>query len=82
MQIGLQRRDRETHRPVRERRRLVELDRHPVEAADVGEPASLDQRFRGRVTIGNGDANGDTVVNVADVFYMINFLFAGGPAPH
>ena len=52
----LQRRDRETHRPVRERRRLVELDRHPVEAADVGVPASLDQRFRGRVTIGNGDA--------------------------
>jgi hypothetical protein len=28
-----------------------------------------------------GDANGDGVVNVADVFYLINFLFAGGPVP-
>jgi hypothetical protein len=29
----------------------------------------------------NGDANGDGVVDVSDVFYLINFLFAGGPAP-
>jgi CSLREA domain-containing protein len=29
----------------------------------------------------NGDANADGVVGVADVFYAINFLFAGGPAP-
>src|SRR5205807_1418021 len=28
-----------------------------------------------------GDVNGDGVVNVADVFYLINFLFAGGPIP-
>jgi virginiamycin B lyase len=28
-----------------------------------------------------GDVNGDGVVNVADVFYTINFLFAGGPEP-
>jgi hypothetical protein len=28
-----------------------------------------------------GDMNGDGVVDVADVFYLINFLFAGGPAP-
>jgi CSLREA domain-containing protein len=28
-----------------------------------------------------GDANGDGVVGIADVFYVINFLFAGGPAP-
>jgi len=28
-----------------------------------------------------GDVNGDGVVNVSDVFYLINFLFAGGPAP-
>ena len=27
------------------------------------------------------DANGDGVVNVGDIFYLINFLFAGGPAP-
>jgi hypothetical protein len=29
----------------------------------------------------HGDVNGDGVVDVADVFYLINFLFAGGPAP-
>jgi hypothetical protein len=28
-----------------------------------------------------GDVNGDGLVNVADVFYLINYLFAGGPAP-
>jgi Putative Ig domain len=28
-----------------------------------------------------GDANGDSAVTVGDVFYLINYLFAGGPAP-
>jgi uncharacterized repeat protein (TIGR01451 family) len=28
-----------------------------------------------------GDVNGDCVVSVLDVFHLINFLFAGGPAP-
>ncbi len=28
-----------------------------------------------------GDANGDGVVTVADIFYLINFLFTGGPPP-
>jgi hypothetical protein len=28
-----------------------------------------------------GDVDGNGVVNVADVFYLINFLFAGGPTP-
>jgi hypothetical protein len=28
-----------------------------------------------------GDANGDEAVDVLDVFYLINFLFAGGAAP-
>jgi len=28
-----------------------------------------------------GDANGDNSVTAADIFYLINFLFAGGPAP-
>jgi hypothetical protein len=28
-----------------------------------------------------GDANGDGTVGVADVFYLINYLFAGGPLP-
>jgi CSLREA domain-containing protein len=29
----------------------------------------------------NGDVNGDGARNVSDVFYLINFLFAGGAAP-
>ncbi|HKC23377.1 MAG TPA: dockerin type I domain-containing protein, partial [Thermoanaerobaculia bacterium] len=29
----------------------------------------------------HGDANGDAVRDVQDVFYLINYLFAGGPAP-
>ena len=29
----------------------------------------------------NGDVNGDSAVNVNDVFYLINRLFAGGAAP-
>jgi dockerin type I repeat protein/beta-propeller repeat-containing protein len=28
-----------------------------------------------------GDINSDGVVNTADLFYLINFIFAGGPAP-
>ena len=28
-----------------------------------------------------GDANGDGAVTVGDIFYLINHLFAGGPAP-
>jgi len=28
-----------------------------------------------------GDANGDGIVNSADVVYLINYLFKGGPAP-
>ena len=28
-----------------------------------------------------GDANGDMVINSADVVYLINYLFEGGPPP-
>ena len=28
-----------------------------------------------------GDVNGDGNVDIGDVFYLINYLFAGGPAP-
>jgi len=28
-----------------------------------------------------GDENGDTLVNVQDVFYLVNHLFSGGPGP-
>jgi hypothetical protein len=32
-------------------------------------------------SVARGDANGDGAVNSADVVYLINYLFAGGPAP-
>ena len=35
----------------------------------------------GRRVCRKGDANGDGLVTVADVFLLINFLFAAGPAP-
>ncbi|HKC24974.1 MAG TPA: GC-type dockerin domain-anchored protein [Thermoanaerobaculia bacterium] len=35
----------------------------------------------GRTVCVHGDATGDGVVDVSDVFYLINSLFAGGPAP-
>jgi hypothetical protein len=28
-----------------------------------------------------GDANGDGIINSADVVHLINYLFVGGPAP-
>jgi hypothetical protein len=31
--------------------------------------------------IPSGDVNGDGMVDVADVFFLINFLFASGPLP-
>jgi CSLREA domain-containing protein len=57
-----------------------------------GNPLSSDQRgvarpLGGRCDIGAfeveqiGDANGDGAVDVSDVFYLINFLFAGGGVP-
>ena len=38
------------------------------------------------IAVGNspllrGDTNGDGAVTVADVFYLVNYLYAGGPAP-
>jgi hypothetical protein len=47
----------------------------------VGSPVSLDvfrRRFSGVVP---GDVDGSGVVDIADVFYLINFLFASGPLP-
>jgi hypothetical protein len=66
---------------------------HPSGCVDpVGTPLTTDQRGVKR-PIGAacdlgafeaepiGDANGDGVVGVSDVFYVINYLFAGGAPP-
>jgi hypothetical protein len=58
----------------------------------LGAPLTIDQRGSkrpqgARCDIGayergpGGDANGDGLVDVADVFFLINYLFAGGPLP-
>jgi len=36
---------------------------------------------RTNATPPKGDANGDTVVDVQDVFYLLNYIYSGGPAP-
>ena len=43
--------------------------------ADAQASARLDQTFC------EADPNGDGAVTVADVFYLINYLFAGGSPP-
>jgi hypothetical protein len=59
---------------------------------ELGATFTTDQRgskrpLNGRCDIGafelgpSGDVNGDGIVDVQDVFYLINFLFAGGPPP-
>jgi hypothetical protein len=32
--------------------------------------------------MGGGDANGDGVIDPADIFYLVNYLFTGGPQPY
>jgi len=54
-----------------------------VAVATSGQVYIADQNnhaIRVGVVGGSGDANGDGVTTVGDVFYLINFLFAGGPA--
>ncbi len=37
--------------------------------------------FRNVTFAPSGDLDGSCTVEVGDVFYLINFLFAGGPSP-
>ena len=37
--------------------------------------------YVGVTFVQRGDANGDAVINVSDVVYLINYLFIGGPEP-
>jgi hypothetical protein len=49
----------------------------------AGPPASCPDWMSSRTSAAppKGDMNGDLVVNAADVFYLVNYLFIGGPAP-
>jgi len=37
--------------------------------------------FKALVAVSHGDANNDSRINVADVNYLVNYLFKGGPQP-
>jgi photosystem II stability/assembly factor-like uncharacterized protein len=61
----------------------------PAHAAAAVDVVVTNPSSAGSATLGgaftyvpeNGDANGDGTIDVADVFYLINALFASGPAP-
>jgi hypothetical protein len=70
----------------------VSNNRYPRVAASGGgfvvawqrlpdDPINTDTGVYAKRYPGQGDINGDGKTDVADVFYLINFLFAGGPAP-
>jgi len=42
---------------------------------------TFNHTIRRAVVTRDGDTNGDGVINVADIVYLINHLFAGGPQP-
>ena len=58
------------------------------EVSDFGAPSVVEagiDDFRVRVyecgEVVRGDANGDGVIDIADVMYLINYLFIGGAPP-
>ncbi len=42
---------------------------------------SLHVPNRGEVLFACGDANSDAAIDIADVVFLINYIFSGGPAP-
>jgi hypothetical protein len=44
-------------------------------------PGEVDSFFYNVPWYLSGDANGDWMVTSADVVYLLNYLFVGGPAP-
>jgi photosystem II stability/assembly factor-like uncharacterized protein len=59
---------------------IYDLRFHPV-TRDLFAATYGRGMFRSSPLGAHGDVNGDGDVNVADVFYLINYLFASGPAP-
>jgi hypothetical protein len=49
----------------------------------VGAPASCPDWSSSRTVAStpDGDTNGDGIVNVSDVFYLVSYLYSGGPRP-
>lgn len=55
--------------------------RYPTNGTLGVGPAATCPDYQSATTAASGDVNGDGVINAADVFHLINHLFAGGPAP-
>jgi len=59
-----------------------------VRICDAGDGAPCDQSNRaftiwdGPHSFLYGDANGDGIVNVGDIVYLVSYLYKGGPAPN
>jgi hypothetical protein len=47
----------------------------------TSQDVTLHSVYAQRYSFVSGDVNGDGIVDVGDVFYLINALFAGGPGP-
>jgi len=48
---------------------------------DPGEPEVIIPTHLHVTEFDRGDANGDGIINIADVVFLVNYLFTGGPAP-
>ncbi len=59
----------------------VAVTTQTISGFDPAQPLSLPPFSMTLLRSVHGDINGDGIVSVADVFYLVNNLFAGGPAP-
>jgi hypothetical protein len=60
--------------------KVIMVVTHLFNFADRYGPAGYSYNLS-KSTFLRGDANGDGVINSADVVYLVNYLFVGGPAP-
>jgi thermitase len=61
--------------------RYLRLGEFENGGSNFGEGYWDDLLVYGQKSCPHGDTNGDGVINSADVVYLINYLFKGGPAP-
>lgn len=61
--------------------RVIMVVTHLFNYSERYGPAGYSYNLSKYISFLRGDANGDGKIDVADVVYLINYLFAGGPAP-
>lgn len=59
---------------------VVHVDQNPA-GAETASPSGVLHFILGSNGPSSFDPNGDATVTVADLFYLVNFLFGGGPVP-